>query len=334
MDSISVSSHFVRALLGGAVRQGIDPLPLLQHCNIAPEVLSRPQARVSGEAYTRLVQTIWVTLQDEYMGFTTHKSKPGTFAASSYLVIGCHSLESVYKRAAAFYGLFDDPIVLKLSVDEAADEATLTLEPHAALFDPDHFFQESLLVIWHRFSCWLLGERIVLNRAHFNYSEPGHVHEYRHLFNCELHFDQPKTSLTFHRRYLTLPLAQDERTLKEFLKVSPADLLAKPDDHSTYSGRIRRLLGKDLSQSLPDFEAIASQLNVSPQTLRRRLKQENTSFQDIKDQMRRDVAIYFLGRHEMTINEIAIKVGFTEPSTFHRAFKKWTGLTPGEYRER
>ena len=89
-----------------------------------------------------------------------------------------------------------------------------------------------------------------------------------------------------------------------------------------------------MSQSLPDFNFIASCLNISTQTLRRRLKDENTSYQEIKDHMRRDVALYHLThRDEPSINAIAFKVGFTEPSTFHRAFKKWTGLTPGAYRE-
>ncbi len=333
MDSITVSSHFVRALLGGAERQGVDTLALLAACGIPAEVLAKDQARVSGDQFTRLVQAIWSTLQDEYMGFAATRSKPGTFAAMGYLVIACQSLESVYKRACSFYSLFDKPILMRLAIDPACEEASLTLESEAPLADPQHFFQESLLVIWHRFSCWLIGERIVLNRVEFNYDCPSNVSEYRHLFNCSLHFNQPHTRLCFHSRYLGMPLVQDERTLKDFLKVSPADLLAKPDDSSTFTGRIRRLLGKDLTQSLPDFESVAQQLNVSPQTLRRRLKQENSSFQEIKDYMRRDVAIYYLGRQELSINEIAFKVGFTEPSTFHRAFKKWTGLTPGAYRE-
>lgn len=332
MDSITVSSHFVRALLGGARRQGADTLALLDACGIPAEILSKDQARVSSEKYTCLVQQIWMTLQDEYMGFADTKSKPGTFAAMSYLVIACQSLESVYKRACSFYGLFDKPILLRLSVDHEKEEACLTLESEAPLHDPEHFFQESLLVIWHRFSCWLIGEKILLNRVEFDYDCPANVAEYRYLFNCDLHFNQPRTRLCFSTRYLSMPLLQDERTLKEFLKISPADLLAKPDDSSTFTGKIRKLLGKDLSHAMPDFETIAQQLNVSPQTLRRRLKQENTSYQEIKDYMRRDVAIYFLSRYELSINEIAFKVGFTEPSTFHRAFKKWTGLTPGEYR--
>lgn len=331
MDRISVSAHFVRALLGGARRQGIEVKPLLALAGIPAEVLTHDSVRVSAEQYTELVQQIWQVLQDEFMGFAEVRSKPGTFAAMCYLVIPCQTLESVYKRGRAFYGLFDKPVGMTLSVE--GDEAALTIASEGPLHDPEHFFQESLLVIWHRFSCWLIGERIVLNRVEFDYPEPAHAKEYRHLFASELRFDQAATRLCFSSRYLTFPLVQDERTLKDFLKSSPADLLAKPDDSTTFTARIRRLLGKDLGQPLPDFEAIAVQLNVSPQTLRRRLKQENTSFQEIKDHMRRDIALYHLGRHELSINDIAIRVGFTEPSTFHRAFKKWTGLTPGEYRE-
>lgn len=73
-------------------------------------------------------------------------------------------------------------------------------------------------------------------------------------------------------------------------------------------------------------------MHTSPQTLRRHLREEGSSFQELKDHLRRDLAIYYLGRNEMTIEIIAEQLGFSEPSAFHRAFKKWTGLTPGAYR--
>lgn len=331
MASPSVSVHFVRALLRGAERRQVDTGELLRSAGVAPDLIERPQARIDAARYTALVQQTWLALQDEYMGFASVRSKPGTFAAMGYLVIHCQTLESVYKRAANFYALFDQPICMQLEIDE--NEVSLVLHSEGALWDPDHFFQESLLVIWHRFSSWLLGERIQLDKVCFDYPEPTHVGEYQHLFSSRLCFDEPRTRLCFHKRYLGRGLAQDERTLKEFLKSSPADLLAKPEDHSSYTARIRKLLSRDLSSTPPDFEQVADSLAVSPQTLRRRLRQENTSFQEIKDHLRRDVALYYLARPELSINEIAFRVGFTEPSTFHRAFKKWTGLTPGEYRE-
>ena len=112
---------------------------------------------------------------------------------------------------------------------------------------------------------------------------------------------------------------------------SPADLLARPDGGDNLPSQIRRLLGRDCNH-WPDLEALAHQLNTSPQTLRRHLREQGSSFQELKDQLRRDLAIYHLGRHELPIQDIAEQLGFSEPSAFHRAFKKWTGLTPGAYR--
>lgn len=71
---------------------------------------------------------------------------------------------------------------------------------------------------------------------------------------------------------------------------------------------------------------------MSPQTLRRRLKDEGTSYQKLKDQLRRDMALFYLDQPDISIQGIAEMLGFAEPSTFHRAFKKWTGMTPGDYR--
>lgn len=330
MNHISVSAHFVTAALGGALRKNYDTQTMLQAAGIAPELLEDPQARVSGHQYTLLMRAIWAQMQDEFMGFTDTRSKPSTFATMCHLVIHCPNLRAVFRRASAFYHLFEKPLVLTLKED--GDCATLTIGSEARLYDPHHFFQESLLVIWHRLACWLTGHQIELTASYFDYPAPDHVREYRHLFNSPLHFDQPQTGLSFPKRYLDLPVIRDERALKRFLETSPADLLAKPDGSSTYSARIRTIIGRDFSTSFPDFEQVARQINVSPQTLRRRLKEENTSYQDIKDQLRRDLAIHHLTRNELSIQEIALRVGFTETSTFHRAFKKWTGLTPGAYR--
>jgi AraC-like DNA-binding protein len=104
-----------------------------------------------------------------------------------------------------------------------------------------------------------------------------------------------------------------------------------PDDGDRLSSQLRRLLSRD-SARWPDLEAVAAHMHISPQTLRRHLREEGTSFQELKDQLRRDIAIYHLGRADLSLQQIAEQLGFSEPSAFHRAFKKWTGLTPGAYR--
>ena len=97
-------------------------------------------------------------------------------------------------------------------------------------------------------------------------------------------------------------------------------------------GNIRRMLRKRLGGELPSLEEVGDTLAVTPQTLRRRLRDEGRGFQQIKDELRRDAAIEFLLHTQLPLLEIANRVGFSEASTFHRAFKQWTGVAPGEYR--
>ncbi len=328
MRERTIASHFVRAALRGAERHGLDCSSLLRQLNIQPALLEEPRARIAPEQFARLLQRIWEALGDEYMGFGGIRSKPGTFAMMCHVIIHCHTLEKALTRGSLFYGLF--PEAPSITLSREGDWARLTLDD-STLWDPDHFLVESLLVIWHRLASWLIGQRIRLEEATFTYPEPEHSAEYDLLFPTPRRFAADSTSLLFQTRYLSMPLLQDERTLKHFLEHSPADLLARPDGGDSLISQIRRLLGRDCS-SWPDLEAVAKQLHMSPQTLRRHLREEGSSFQELKDHLRRDLAIYHLGRDNLPIQLIAEQLGFSEPSAFHRAFKKWTGLTPGAYR--
>ena len=86
-------------------------------------------------------------------------------------------------------------------------------------------------------------------------------------------------------------------------------------------------------RDMPELNAVATALDVHPQTLRRRLAAEGTTFKDIKNQVRRDTALHFLGKQGLSIEEISHRAGFSESSAFIRAFKAWTGVTPYTYRK-
>ncbi|SDX71841.1 AraC family transcriptional regulator [Marinobacter mobilis] len=331
MSDLTVSRHFVQAALCGAESAGLDTARLLRLAGISPDLLKIEKSRVSSGQYSRLMQVIWTEMGDEFGGMGPRRCRTGTFATMCDLVIDCATLEAVYERAFQFSRLFEPTVCMRL--ETSGEQARLIELIEGEINDPMFFLRESILVIWHRLGSWLIGQPVELTSAAFNYSEPEHGDEYRHIFHCPLSFGASETCLSFDKRFLSAPVIRDKSEMRQFLKTSPADLLSRPDESNTYSGRIRALIGRDFSKPLPDFERIATELHTSPQTLRRRLKQENTSFQEIKDLLRRDLAIYFLGRPELPINDIAHRVGFTEPSTFHRAFKKWTGVTPGAYRE-
>jgi AraC-like DNA-binding protein len=311
----TVAIHYVRA----ALRACPEPSAVLLGAGIPQSLLADDRARVTPAQYTKFIQTLWEVLDDEFMGFGPRPSKRGTFAMMCLLAVHCPDLESALKRGLAFYALFDEPLELSL------DGGRFTLHVPG---DPDHFLTESLLVLWHRFSSWLIGRRIPLQGAEFGYPEPAHAAEYHLIFGCPLRFGARVTTIAFDPKFLRMPVVQDEAALKRFLRHSPADLLSRRDHGADTSGHVRRLLGRGVT----GLEAVAAQLGVSAPTLRRRLAAEGTSFREVREQLLRDQAVASLVRGGESVEELALRLGFSEASAFHRAFKRWTGSSPGSYR--
>ncbi len=323
--------HHVRALLAGARRSGIDTVPLLQEAQIPPLLLGDDRARVTPAQFARLFRALYRTTQDEFLALSQVPSRPGTFAMMCHASLGCHDLGAAMERAAAFYGLFPGGPELALEVMGA--EARFTVRNDFAR-DEDRFLTECVLAIWHRLSSWLVGRRIPLAHAAFRYPPPPHREEYEMLFDCPVHFGQDRTGAAFDARWLTAPLVRDEGALDAMLRRAPFDLLSRPEYGTTVAEQVRRTLTQRLRTSprLPALGEVAAGLAVSPATLRRRLREEGTSFQQLKDHVRRDAAIAGLAEGGEPIAELAARLGFSEDTAFHRAFRRWTGTTPGAYR--
>lgn len=334
----TVAMHHVRAAVRGAERAGFDIEPLLARAGIATGLLDVERARVSSEQFARLVQQLWSLLDDEFIGFGPAPSRVGTFAMMCHATVHCSKdLRSALRRASEFYALFPAGPEFRLTEEAAGAEARIEFGPGVTAGDPDHFRTETLLIVAHRFSGWLIRRRIPLQRVELAYAAPPHVLEYDLLFGAPCEFGAETTALVFDKTLLNEPVLQDETGIAAFLRRAPQDVLARIDYGSTTAARVRRVVGQSLpwttpaAGTLPTEADVAERLAVSPQTLRRRLTAEGTSFQQIRDQMRRDHAIAALAEGRTPIERISEQLGFSEPSAFHRAFKRWTGSTPRAY---
>ena len=331
MSRDTISIHFVNAALTGVKRLGMDVETLLSHVGIEAELLRQPKARISPEQYTRFVKMLWMVTQDEHIGFSQDIRRLGSFAIMCQLIVHAKTLGDALELSTQFYKLFGDEWCVTLERDK--HEARLVpLIPKDA--DPDHYITESMLMIWHGLAAWLIDRRLPLERVHFNYPRPTHADEYDALFFAPvMKFDAARTEITFAADYLELPIRQTGETLEDFLKTAPADLLVKFKNTHSLTSRIRDVLKSQIGEEMPTLNDVASMLYLSPQTLRRRLAAEGKSYQGVKDALRRDAAIHLLLNPRLTLEDVAQQVGFSETSTFHRAFKKWTGVTPGLYRQ-
>jgi AraC-like DNA-binding protein len=328
----TVAICFVAAALQSVYDRRLDADALLKQVGLSPALLQSPQARVSVKHYGALWRLVALTLDDEFFGQDSRRMKAGSFAMICHAVLGCKTLAQALERSLRFYRLILDDI--SGTLERRGAEARITLHDARSAATDRVFAHEVLLMLLHGVACWLVGRRIPILRAQFSYAEPAHSAEYRLMYSTNLSFRAPQTAIFFDASYLALPVVQNERTVKEFLRTAPENILVKYKNGSSLGARIRRRLRQSLPGDLPEFESVAAELSMTPATLRRRLHEDGTSYQLIKDQLRRDIAISHLSHSKRSSLDIGLELGFSERSAFHRAFKKWTGASPGEFRRR
>ena len=326
----TISICFVAAALQGVRARDLNADELLANVGLSSSLLQVPQARVSAKHYGALWRTIALALDDEFFGQDSRRMKAGSFAMLCHSVLSCKTLGQALDRSLRFYALLLDDI--SGTSERDGNEARIILHERAAGAGQRVFAHELLLLLLYGVSCWLVGRRIPILRTEFSYPEPAHSAEYRLMYCAELSFNRPNTLIAFDAGYLDLPVVQNERSIKEFLRTAPESILVKYKNGSSLTAKIRRRLRQFLPGEVPDFESLAEELNMTAATMRRRLHEEGESYQSIKDQLRRDLAIGYLSHSSRSVMDIALELGFSERSAFHRAFRKWTGASPGEFR--
>ncbi|MGE5476408.1 MAG: AraC family transcriptional regulator [Bacteroidales bacterium] len=331
MEKGTISILFVEAVLEGLRDRGFDADELLEQIGLSPSLLTLPHARVSSDAYTMLLRLIAQVLDDEFFGQDSRRMKVGSFAMLCHNVVHCRTLDKALHRALRFFDLMLDDLRGTLSCQDGMVVLTLK-EPNPDRL-PRVFAHETYLMFVHRLACWLVNRRIPIQWAAFRYGQPQQAAEYPLMFSAELRFDAAHTAIAFDSKYLGLPVVRSTgQALKEFLSVAPENLLVQYKDSNSLASQIQRRLRDLPPAEWPGFDEIADDMRTSASTLRRRMEAEGQSYQAIKDHLRRDMAINLLSDSAMSVMDIAAELGFAETSAFHRAFKKWTGANPGEYR--
>jgi AraC-like DNA-binding protein len=336
----SISSALLLSLFSGAKNKKIDLNKLFENLKLfdikdAYEgCADLKNNRIDLESLGPLLRSLWHEMEDEASGFLTRPLKIGMFSMMCHAIITAGNLRRALLRSARFLELLNEDLTIEL--DESGDEARLMVHysnPHEL---DSVFFITSIFVIWIRLSCWLVQRSILLERIEFSFDEPAYSDEFDLMFPCRHKFSQTNNGVMFSKKFLSLPIIQDSESLTVFLHNAPESLLTQFRSDESTSAQIKRLLihrnGMVVELDNMSFDEVASELNMTTHTIRRRLKEEGNSFQEIKDSIRREQALTLLENNALSLLSISEKLGFSETAAFNRAFKKWTGTTPGAYR--
>lgn len=338
-------------LLGYMQRIGIAPEAVCEPCGLSAQriLATAAEAPLPMQQFSALYNEAAKAMQSLDLGMPW-AAGIGTdaFRFLCHSIIHSDTLEIALLRAGDYtrllYPLTHQRVQLVLNESSACLMYEVDAAAAAEVFVPQGWertarfeavAKASGVKIWHAFIGWLVGRNPPLERVEIGDAplSSDHHKSLQQIFQCPVTFSAPRTALHFPRSYLQNRLIHSEASLAAFLENAIYTLAISESQPSSTSHAVKSLLARADSATLPGLEEMAALLHMSASSLRRRLHAEAHSYQQIKDEYRRDRAILLLSEGHLKIHEVGEQLGFLETSSFTRSFKKWTGKTPKAMQE-
>ena len=319
---------YLKDLVELAGRWNVEPAELLRGLPVTAADLANPATRVPLRVCEAIVARAHALTHEPALA--VHVGTQMRLSSHGFLGFAAMTASSVHQAidlATRFASTRTSAIGLSLYVE--GDTAAITLEERTPLGALQQFFIIALAV-----GLWRLGEsltgRVLDGVVECAFPEPPYIkglpHAGRIRFNC------PNPSLVFSSASLALPLVTADPVALELAREQCERELAQIVD-AGLPARVRSTLTAN-GDAPPSLVEIAKEMRMSPRTLKRKLAEHDTTFTQIRDDLRRQRALLLLDNRQLTISDIAAKLGYSELPNFTRAFRKWTGQTPLAYRER
>lgn len=326
MSAPGMIHHFAVTALESARQQRVDEQLLFHGQGLTT------RGRWEGADLLRFLRALGTVLQDAFYGMAASPCPPDAAGLGLELMVLSESLGAALDRSCRFYALVTDGVQFRLV--RHGETASIDIAVAETQRDPRHFLAEWHAVRWHRLSQWLIGEEIPLTRVEFMHSPQTVRSDYAQVFGENCQFQRASNRISFPVRYLERGIIRSVDDLK-ITRSSTCDLFTPTDIHRTWRNLLRSALRARLSRmaAIPTMEELAEEFGVSSQTLRRRLKDENSSYRKLKAEARREVVLDTISDDNLTLSQISLLAGFAETNGLVRAMKSWTGLSPSQFRK-
>jgi AraC-like DNA-binding protein len=330
---VSISTVLVRVLVEAVERSGVDHRELLTRGRIDPDRLGETEARFEIHEFARLQGLALDLTGDEALGL--HVAEHATDAAFdlvAHLAMHAPTFREGLELCAQFQRLLMDDSSLRL--DDTGGVTTIHYEFARCEPRSDRMHAEFVMGGILRMSRAFAGRKVNPRGVAFDHPRPGHHREYIRMFGESVRFAQPWTCIEFDATILDARNLHQHPQLYSVLRSEAERSLERLASESGSAERLRRYLLSRPPARIPDMMAAARDLGMSPRSLRRRLASEGTTYRALVQSALEESAGHLLRDPRKSVQETAYALGFSDAATFHRAFKRWTGLTPKEYREK
>lgn len=319
-------------ILQRAEKLGLDRAELMRAAGIEEDALRDPDSRVPVRRIFLLWRSCLERTSDPLLGLrlgTTAALRD--FGLVGYAMANRRTIRGALDCLSRYSRILTEAFQCQLRGEE--DRVPVLLDGHP-LIDALRAPVDARLILVLEAVRELAGEDIVPLETRFSYAEPEDTSEHRRLFRSPLSFGHARVALVFSRADLERPVRAADETLGGYLIDLAEQVLGSMSEERTFAHRVQRALWTDLSAGRPTLARTARRLGVSVRTLQRRLAEERTSFGELLEKLRRRMARTLLEEPGLAVYEVSFLLGYSDPSTFHRAFRRWNGLSPHEFRRR
>ena len=333
MDHARVTGSYLQPLLDAALERGITRPALAQAAGLAPGALDTLPDALPARRYIALLDAGARLGNDPYFGLHVgEKVGPSTYSAYGMVLLACASFGQALELTQRYESLAHDLGKSALALDGAlARYEWLSNYP-----DASRHLVESVFAGIRVFGSWLAGRPLAPRTLAFRHADPGlDSAEYLRVLGVAPAFGARANHAAVDAALLAMPVPNADTSLYPLLRQHAEHLLA---ERAVSSASIVAQLRAALIRRLPAGEArlapVAAELGLSTRTLQRKLAEAGSSFQQVLDAVRFALARDYLRRRELGLVEIALLLGFQEQSAFTHAFREWSGMNPGAWRER
>jgi AraC-like DNA-binding protein len=318
-------------LIRYAVDQGMDRDALMTIAGLSTDTLVDPDSRIRLSSMLKLWRAVIGGLRDPSLGLNVGSSVGvAEMGLVGYAMYHSRDLRSALHRLAHYMRILSEAVVLRI---EESDEQVLLIwqvrPSMVALRHPVDLGVALILAVARE----ITGVDIAPTCINLPSQKPESMTPYRTRFRCPVSFAHPVASITLSRQQMNLPAAAKDTTLAGYLDELAAKTLAPLVERSNdLVSNVRYTLWSILADGRPDLCGAAKEMGISERTLQRRLAEEGSSFSKVLDDLRRDLAGELLVDRKLAVSEVAFLLGYSEPSAFQRAFRRWHGVSPRRFR--
>jgi len=331
MIPATVATTSSRALLAACDRLGLDRRALLAAANLSAAEVDDPDGRLPLPQVAALWQAALVGSQDPSLGLRIAQAVPfGAYRVIDFLAASAPTVGEGLVRVARYFPLINSAV--SWSIADQGSTVRVTLEHPDVPGGLPRPYAEYALAVTILHCRHANGFPWPLMEVTFAFPAPPSPQQHEVAFGCPVRFGRTHNSFLVARTAWDQPSGASSSDLLRALEAHAETMLEGLGAAQVTSQKVTRSIMKELEGGDPSLATVARRMALSPRTLQRRLADEQTTFADVLDQTRRHVAQAYINDRGLALTEVAYLLGFSEQSAFTRAFQRWFGMPPSQFR--